>query len=350
MLAIIMIINIVGVEFYGRAESSITIIMMLIYVIMGICGAAGMGPNEVIESQRGLVPASGWEGVFGAVGTGIWFFIGFEFACPMAEENKKPYKYIPWGLILGLISIYIVDIIFIKGVVAYGDLEVIGASDLPQITAATYTLGRFGEVTMSVITFCAGFTTCNAYIASLPRMLYGLAKQGLVPNVFQKIHPQYRVPIPGIIFTAAIILACLVYLIMEGGSAEQVTTFINCACICWLVMYIIAMLDVLVLRKRYPEFPRLWKAPIAWISMPIGIIGSLYAIYTMTYVLLAACGLMAAVAHYEFIWNKTHGLPVNHVPTLQEMTKQIMDRSEPLPVWDEAVEEWIKETEPELYA
>ena len=35
---------------------------------------------------------------------------------------------------------------------------------------------------------------------------------------------------------------------------------------------------------------------------------------------------------------------------LKEMTKQIMDRSEPLPVWDETVTEWIKETEPELFA
>lgn len=342
MLGIIIVINIVGVEFYGRAESSITIIMMLIYLVMAIAGALNATGAEVIESQQGLVPASGWSGVFGAVGTGIWFFIGFEFACPMAEENRKPYKYIPWGLILGLISIYIVDIIFIKGVVAYGDLEVIGASDLPQITAATYTLGRTGEVTMSIITFCAGFTTCNAYIASLPRMLYGLSKQGLVPKIFERIHPKYRVPIPGIVFTAFIICCCLVYLIVSGGHADTVTALINTACICWLVMYIIAMLDVLVMRKRYPDFPRLWKAPIAWVSLPIGIAGALYAIWTMTYVLLAACICMAIVAVYGIVWNKTHGLPINEVVPLERLTKEVMDRSEPLPVWDEVTLEWIE--------
>ena len=111
-----------AIDYGGKICIQPTIIMMLIYLVMAILGAVGVGGGELMEHQQGLLPEGGWGDVFGAVGTGIWFFIGFEFACPMAEENVKPYKYIPWGLILGLISIYVVDIIFIRGVVAYGVL------------------------------------------------------------------------------------------------------------------------------------------------------------------------------------------------------------------------------------
>jgi amino acid transporter len=342
LLATIILINIIGVQFYGRAEASITVIMMIIYAIIGILGAFGAGGAEVVESQRGLLPDGGWPAVFGAVGTGIWFFIGFEFACPMAEENKKPYKNIPWGLILGLISIYIVDIIFIFGVVKYGNLADIGNSDMPQITAATYTMGKVGMFVLSTITLFAGFTTCNAYIAAFPRMLYGLSREGQVPKIFQRINPRFRVPIPGIVFTACMILSLLVYLIATGGHAETVLMFINTACICWLVMYIIAMLDVLVMRKRYPDYPRLWKAPAAWVTLPIGILGAIYAISTMTYVLLPACIIMAIIALYTIVWNKANGQPINEVAPLKEIADEIMQRSEPLPVWDEQVRAWIE--------
>ena len=101
------------------------------------------------------------------------------------------------------------------------------------------------------------------------------------------------------------------------------------------------MIDVLVMRRKYPDYPRLWKAPAAWITLPIGIIGAIYAIYTLHDVLWMACIIWAAVAAYAVIWNKTHGIPINERTHLKVLVKGVKDRSEPLQVWDEAVEEWL---------
>ena len=118
--------------------------------------------------------------------------------------------------------------------------------------------------------------------------------------------------------------------------------FINTACITWLIAYIIAMVDVLVLRKKYPDFPRLWKTPAAWITLPIGILGALYAIYTLSYVFLYALIMMVIVAIYAVVWNVMHKLPINNIVPLEALVMDIRDRSEYLAVWDEAVEKWLE--------
>lgn len=344
LLVLVLLVNIFDVGLYGKVEGIVTIIMMLIYVIMAVFGALGGGAafggaQEVVNTS--LLPEGGWGTVFGTVGSAIWFFIGFEFACPMAEENKKPYKYIPYGLILGLLSIYLVDNIFVLGAVKYTDMAVLSTSSVPQTEAAVAMLGPIGGIVMSTLTVLASFTTANAYCAGLPRMLYGLAREKAIPAVFGKVHPKYKVPMAGIWATVALILLTTVYISVVGGTSDIISMFINVACVTWLVTYCIAMIDVLVLRKRYPDFPRLWKAPVAWVAMPIGMLGALYAIYTLAYVVPAACIVMAVVAIYIIVWNKVHNMPINEVVPIEQMVKQVRDRSEYLAIWDEAVVEWM---------
>ena len=346
LLVIIILVNIFGVEFYGRSEASVTIIMMVTFGILAVVGSAGAGEALGWATPRpenaGLLPDGGWATVFGSVGVAIWFFIGFEFACPMAEENKKPYKNIPYGLIFGLITIYIIDIIFVYGAVKYTDLEVMATSSVPHVDAAVAVLGQVGGVVMGLLTVMASFTTGNAYISALPRMLYGMAREHLVPKVFANLHPKYRVPTVGIWFTVFLILITTIIITYSGGTSDMILTFIMTACITWLVAYIIAMVDVLVLRKKYPTFPRLWKTPAAWITMPIGIIGALYAIYTLTSYMLYAGIVMVVIAAYAIIWNKVHKMPINDKVPLESLVKEVRERSEYLAVWDEAVADWLK--------
>lgn len=346
LLIIIILVNIFGVEFYGRSEATVTIVMMITFAILAVVGSAGAGEALGWATPRpenaGLLPEGGWATVFGSVGVAIWFFIGFEFACPMAEENKKPYKNIPFGLIFGLITIYIIDIIFVYGAVKYTDLSVMATSSVPHVDAAVAVLGQVGGVVMGLLTVMASFTTGNAYISALPRMLYGMAREHLVPKFFANLHPKYRVPTIGIWFTVFLILITTVIITIGGGTSDLILTFIMTACITWLVAYIIAMVDVLVLRKKYPDFPRLWKAPIAWITMPIGIIGALYAIYTLTSYMLYAGIVMVVIAAYAIIWNKVHKMPINDKVPLENLVKEVRERSEYLAVWDEAVADWLK--------
>lgn len=109
----------------------------------------------------------------------------------------------------------------------------------------------------------------------------------------------------------------------------------------WMISYAIAMIDVLVLRRRYPDYPRLWKAPAAKIVFPLGLIGVAYAIWTLSDYLPAAVISMVVVVAFIVFWTKLKGIDMWEKMPLAEMAQSIRDSSERLPEWDEAVVEWI---------
>lgn len=346
LFTIVTIINILDVRFYGKVEAIATIAMMIVFAMFSFCCSLDIGQSlgiaKPINQDLAFLPKGGWDTVFSATGSAIWFFIGFEFACPMAEENKKPYKNIPYALIIGLITIYVIDSLFAYAAVRYTNINELSSSTIPQTIAAKAMMGNWGYIIMTLLTVMASFTTANAYMSSFPRMLYGLAREGLIPAVFGKINHRTRTPVNGIIFTSILIAVMVAYITVNGADADIVIELINMASITWMVSYAIAMIDVLVLRKKYPDYPRLWKAPCARFTMPIGIIGVIYAIYTLKDSILPAMACMIIIAIYCFVWNKMNHISSDKTPSINELAISIRESSEYLAVWDEEIDVWCK--------
>ena len=338
-LVLCLFINLFDVGVYGKFAGALPIGMMIAYMVLAICGALGVGESMGIATPVGstFLPSTGWAGVFGAVGSSIWWYIGFENCCPMAEETKEPYKVIPKALFAALITIYLIDIVFSYAALKYTDINVLLTSGVSQIDGSRAMMGTIGAVVMSTITILASFTTANSQLAALPRMFYGLARQGPLPKAFGYVHPKYRVPIYGTITCFLLMFVCTIYICAQGGTAEIMNMFINIVCVAWLGCYILAMVDVLVLRKRYPDFPRLFK-----VTFTIGIIGSIYAIYTISAYILFTLAWLAVVVIFIIVWNKAHKKPINEVTKLEDAVIMIRERTEYLPVWDEAVVDWLK--------
>ena len=343
-LVLCLFINLFDVGVYGKFAGALPIGMMIAYMILAICGALGVGESMGIATPVGstFLPSTGWAGVFGAVGSSIWWYIGFENCCPMAEETKEPYKVIPKALFAALITIYLIDIVFSYAALKYTDTNVLLTSGVSHIDGSRAMMGTIGAVIMSTITILASFTTANSQLAALPRMFYGLARQGQLPKAFGYVHPKYRVPIYGTITCFLLMFVCTIYICAQGGTAEIMNMFINIVCVAWLGCYILAMVDVLVLRKRYPDFPRLFKVPAPKVTFTIGIIGSIYAIYTISDYILFTLAWLAVVVIFIIVWNKAHKKPINEVTKLEDAVIMIRERTEYLPVWDEAVVDWLK--------
>lgn len=343
-LVLCLFINLFDVGVYGKFAGALPIGMMIAYMVLAICGALGVGESMGIATPVGstFLPSTGWAGVFGAVGSSIWWYIGFENCCPMAEETKEPYKVIPKALFAALITIYLIDIVFSYAALKYTDINVLLTSGVSHIDGSRAMMGTIGAVVMSTITILASFTTANSQLAALPRMFYGLARQGQLPKAFGYVHPKYRVPIYGTVTCFLLMFVCTIYICAQGGTAEIMNMFINIVCVAWLGCYILAMVDVLVLRKRYPDFPRLFKVPAPKVTFTIGIIGSIYAIYTISDYILFTLAWLAVVVIFIIVWNKAHKKPINEVTKLEDAVIMIRERTEYLPVWDEAVVDWLK--------
>ncbi|MGH3361514.1 MAG: APC family permease, partial [Nocardioides sp.] len=82
-------------------------------------------------------------------------------------------------------------------------LEVVEQGILPISTSFMSTL-------FSVIAMIAITNTTLVAVVTQPRILYGMAKEDVVPGVFSKIHASRRSPWVGLLFSAAVVCALLV--------------------------------------------------------------------------------------------------------------------------------------------
>ncbi|WP_042348044.1 APC family permease [Bacillus massiliigorillae] len=280
ILCFLAAINMLGVSVFGKVQSVLAISMMLLLATLGILGLIGLGTQEQIAELPPFSPIS-WKQQIGTLGIAIWLFIGMEFVTPLAEEIKNPGRNIPLAMLFGCFTIWLVDLLFGLGVTKYISLDELAKSTIPHIAGAEAMLGSFGLVLMGVVSIIAAITTCDTYLAAVPRMLYGLSKEGLLPKAFSYLHPKTRTPWVGIFFVIGLTLIVLIYAFMNNANIDFITTMISVACGTWLISYIITQVDVIILRKKYPQAHRPFKTPLYPLPQIVGIVACIYMIYTL---------------------------------------------------------------------
>lgn len=137
-------------------------------------------------------------------------------------------------------------------------------------------------------------------------MIYGMARNGQTFALFGKLHPKYATPWAAILLVAAL---TAVPVLFYGVNADAILILLVGAAIAWLFAYIIVHIDVIVLRRRYPDLKRPYRTPFYPLPQILGIAGMLYAIWNaspspdLTTKVFSIAGLtLAAGAVLAAIW------------------------------------------------
>ncbi|HEY1029585.1 MAG TPA: APC family permease [Pseudomonas sp.] len=275
MLVLFLVVNLVGVGVFGSVQVFITGSMIIGTSIMGLLGLLSIG--TVNEIQAVPFNPKGWEVVLQSLALGIWLFVGIEYVAPMAEEVVEPEKTIPKAMIFGLLTIFVADMLFGQAIAHYVPLNILESSTAPQVEGAQAMFGHTGAVVIVLITVLASASSVSSHLAAVPRMLYGLAREGMLPKAFTYVHPQFRTPWVGII--VVFMLLCIPFLL--SIDMDLIATLILASCVTWLLSYVIAQINVIILRRRYPEIRRPFRTPLFPIPQVIGIAACLYMILTI---------------------------------------------------------------------
>ena len=271
LFVVLIIFNVLGVDVFAKSQILFTMVMMVSIAGLGIIGLTEAGNLPSYHLSEMDFNPMGVE-VLSLTALAIWLYIGIEFVTPMAQEIQQPEKHIPKAMTVGLLIIFVINLLYGLTSIKYVPLGKLAESLTPHILVAQAVMGKPGLVIISIVTLFATASTVNTVIAVVPRMLYSMALNGELPAVFGKLHPRFRTPWIGILAMSGGIGA-----FYFGGvaNAGNITVYLLAAVSSWLLCYIVAHIDVIVLRLRYPHLKRPYKSPFFPFPQILGALGML---------------------------------------------------------------------------
>jgi APA family basic amino acid/polyamine antiporter len=158
------------------------------------------------QGVKSFMP-NGFGGVMAAV-SGVFFaYIGFDAVSVLAEESKNPQKDLPRGMLLSLIIctiVYILLALVLTGAVDFKNFEGIGDPLAFIFEPQNLNIGWM-QFLVSICAVIAMTSVLLVFQMGQPRIWLSMSRDGLLPNVFQKIHPQYKTPSFSTIITGLVV-------------------------------------------------------------------------------------------------------------------------------------------------
>jgi APA family basic amino acid/polyamine antiporter len=230
-------------------------------------------------------------GIMAAAGVMFFAFYGFDAVSTAAEEAKNPSR----DLAIGIIgSMLICTVLYMAvGAAAIGamDFRAFSASGEP-IALILRTLGQpqAAEI-VGGVAIIAIPTVVLAFLYGQTRIFYVMARDGLLPRSWARVHSKLGTPVFMTVFTA-IVTSALAGLLTLG----EIASLANAGT---LAAFIAVAISLMVLRRRDPGRERPFRAPFAWVLAPLAVVGCLYLF----------ASLAPNTIRYFFIWMAI-GIPV----------------------------------------
>jgi APA family basic amino acid/polyamine antiporter len=216
----------------------------------------------------------GWSGVLRGAAIVFFAYIGFEAVSVAAQESTKPQRDLPVGMLLSLLIctvLYIAMAAVMTGLVPFVQL----GTNEPVVTAvAAHPELGWLRLIVEIGALIGLSSVVLVMIIGQPRIFMIMARDGLLPELFTRIHPKYRTPhINTVITGVGIALLAAVFPLDVLGELTSMGTLIAFSAVC---------AGVLILRRTQPDLPRPFRIPFAWIICLAGIASCMTLLSTMT--------------------------------------------------------------------
>jgi len=214
-----------------------------------------------VHPQWSPVLPSGMTGAASAFGVALiavlWAYDGWQYVPFAAGEIQNPQKNLPRSLMLG---VALVVIIFIAVNLAY--LHALPPEQMRGLlrvgeASATAMAGPIAGRLISLAVLTSAFGCCAAMMLVCTRLFFAMARTGVFPSRFGKVHPRYGTPYAAVVLTT---LWAMLYAL--SGSYEQLFTYVIFG---GLIFAVLGGVSLFVLRRKLPNQVRpyrVWGYPV----------------------------------------------------------------------------------------
>ena len=244
VLALLTLVNCLGVGVGTRLQSVLMVLKTLAVIGLVVAGLLYAGPNRALghplldrPASFDLVTACGAALVPVLFAYGGWQTSGF-----VAGEMKRPERDMPRALLLGVVGVVILYL-----AVNLVCLRVLGPADLARTKAPAsevmrLALGERGATLIGLGITISTLGFLSQGILTAPRVYYAMAQDELFFRVVGYLHPLTRVPVVAIVLqgTWAAVIAL-------SGRYEQIINYVVSADFIWFGL---TGVSLLVFRRR----------------------------------------------------------------------------------------------------
>ena len=243
--------NYVGIRTAAIVQSIATFIILCCGVLL-FTGAAVNGSTE----QATAPFSNGLAGITAVIMIVPAMLVGFDVIPQSAEEIDLPPQKL--GLLLALsVACAIVWYALISLSVGIGiDAEALDSSPMGSAVAAANLWDSPLAGQLLVLGGIGGIlTSWNAFVLGASRLMYAMAKDGMLPRYFAQVHEQHNTPGNAILAIGA---ACA---LAPLAGRTILVWLVDAGSFTIVVAYIFVAFAFLALRRNEPDMPRPFRLP-----------------------------------------------------------------------------------------
>jgi amino acid transporter len=301
--AVILIVMVALLLIRGASESAtvnavmvmIKISVLIMFIVIGVTGwdSANLTPFA----------ADGLSGVTSAAGLIFFSYIGLDAVSTAGEEVKDPRRNLPLAILIALVTVttlyILVSLIAVAAQPAADfDGQEAGLSQiLEDITGS-----QWPGTVIAAGAIISIFSVTLIVIYGQTRILFAMARDGMLPELFHKVNPRTLTPVANTIIVA-VVIAILAGMIPINFLAEMTS-------IGTLVAFLVVSIGVMVLRRTHPELPRGFKVPLYPLTPILSIAGCIWIIQDLRAVTIWVFLIWVAIA---LLWYAVYGYRHSHL-------------------------------------
>ncbi|QMW22094.1 amino acid permease [Sandaracinobacteroides saxicola] len=243
-------------------------------------------------------------GVSAAAASIFFAYVGFDAVSTAAEETINPNRNIPIGLIG---SLAICTVIYL--LVAAGAIGSVGAQPDGPLAASKEALAFVLRETGhgwagDLVAIAAGLALPSVVLMMMfgqTRIFFVMARDGLLPSVFSKLHPKYGTPHVVTMCTGAFV-AVFAALFPVGKLADISNSGT-------LFAFFTVAVGILILRRTEPNRHRSFRTPAVWVVAPLAIVGCVFLFFQLsgyTELMFAGWAVIGLFVYALYGYRKSH--------------------------------------------